>query len=107
MQMDLSFVEPDFHFAQIEVYVKVKTSELSGKVNMERVFRNSLASFQGLSIAPLAKLCTPCNISGCCGLGWEPFQGDLVLPPFRGVLCTMNHGSISVESKGGHHLREP
>ena len=71
-------------------YMKVKTSEWSGKVNMERVFRNSLASFLG-----------------CCGLGWEPFQGDLVLPPFRGVLCTMNHGSISVESKGGHHLREP
>ena len=53
MQMDLSFVEPDFHFAQIEVYVKVKTSELSGKVNMERVFRNSLVSFQRLIHRPL------------------------------------------------------
>ena len=63
---------------------------------------------KGLYIAPLVTgRQAPCNISGCCGLGWEPFQGDLVLPPFRGVLCTMNHGSISVEFKGGHHLREP
>ena len=101
MQMDLSFVQPDFYFAQIEVY-ESQSKRMIGKIQYGEGFQKQL------SIVPLVTGSqAPCNISGCCGLGWEPFQGDLVLPPFRGVLCSMNHGSISVESKGGHHLREP